>query len=81
MAEKFHPVGIVLRKDWSYKVTPFVIAVIAGPNQLSETCYYIPGPISRIMSSTWNEYRYFIDDEGDISREPTDGETPQFRNP
>lgn len=81
MREKFHPVGIHVRKDWIYNVTPFAVLVNTGPNQPDEVVYYIPGPISQIMVSTKDIYEYFIDEEGDISREQKGRSTPQFHNP
>jgi hypothetical protein len=66
---KFKTVGITIRPDFSYVVRAGGICVFTPSTGASEIIHWFSPNETRELKKTWNEYDYFIDEEGDVSRE------------
>jgi hypothetical protein len=68
MVEKVLKLGITVRKDARYVVYPGGVAMAFG-NGTPEIIMWFTHEQTFRFKDSWDEYNYFIDQEGDLSRE------------
>jgi len=70
MAEKYLRTSLARQKGYDYEVYYGNCVLMRGTSESGRPIYWFSFSSAEEMRKTWQEYEYFVDDEGDISRRP-----------